>query len=116
MMGAMAGDGTTPHHNRKYHTGPTVAVNVAGHPIGWNGGVFSGDSASVAWSKAATRAGDMVDVFGTLIEASNDTPLGAIAAMASAAPGRMVVVQAPDDVLDILHNGHVDPFTTHAGS
>lgn len=86
----------------RYATGPTIAVGVADLRGAWNGGVFAGDPVLVQWARDMADANVTVEVFDTVLTAGDDTPLGALAALASYAPGRTIITQAPDDVLAAL--------------
>lgn len=91
-----------PGQGTRYDTGPTVALTVKDLRGGWNNGVFAGDDELVEWAREMADAEEPVVVFGMEVIAGHYTPLGALAAMASYWPGRAIVTEAPDNVLDLL--------------
>lgn len=107
--------GVTPGRSpqgRRYDTGPTVAVAAGEFRCAWNGGVFAGDRPLVEWAQGVADSRVEVEVFGRRVTAGADTPLGAVAAIASWAPGRALVVAAPDEVLEALSSRHLPPATS----
>lgn len=101
------------HGNRVHRTGDTVAVNVAGQGIAWNGGVFDGPADMVHTARFAAHIGALVTLGGATFAADDTTPLGALAAMCVSRPGRTVIVDAPDSVHDYLDaNGFPHQFSS----
>ena|SRR5690625_2489113 len=89
-------------HGTRYDTGSVVAVSTNGHAAAWCDGVFTADPEVTAVIDRAVAHREIVDVARTLIEAADDTPEGALAAMAAYSPGRVVITHAPQRVLDLL--------------
>lgn len=96
MNNPTAGPGT------RYDTGPTVAATVADLRCAWNAGIFAGDAELVRWAEQMADSEVEATVFGFRLQANAHTPLGALVAMASYSPGRVVVTEAPEHVLDLI--------------
>lgn len=65
-------------------------------------GIFGGDPEMAQAAGRAAAAEVVVEVFGHDIETSLDDPIGRAGALFAANPGRTVIVDAPDEVLDFL--------------
>lgn len=89
-------------HGKRYDTGPSLGVVVGDHRGGWNNGVFAGDPVLVQWAEEAAACSATVKAFGLDLTADSTTPMGALAAFASYEPGRCVVHEAPEEVLEAL--------------
>lgn len=94
-------DTTRAGYGNRYDTGPTIAVGAGELRAGWNDGLFVGDNELTDWARGMIASRTPVHVFAQVIECDN-TPLGALAALASYAPGRVIVTAAPDDVVAII--------------
>lgn len=92
----------TEQHANRYDTGPTVAVTSGSLKGAWNNGVFVGDPELVEWAKTRAEFHNTVRVFGLDLECDADTPLGALAALSSWSPGRTIVIEAPNEIIDAL--------------
>lgn len=89
-------------HGNRYDTGPVVGVNVDGLHGGWCHGTFAGHRDLVKDARFAAQISAQVPLGMVTVTASADTPLGAVAALAWRCPGRLLVTEAPDDVIDVL--------------
>lgn len=96
----------------RYETGPTIAVAVADKTAAWNDGHFIGDEEIVTFAEHMAAGEIELNVFNQVITASYEDPLGALAAMAGYWPGRCIVTEAPDDVVEAIqiepHLGYVN--------
>lgn len=95
---------TTAHGNR-YDTGPTVAVMTPDGVGSWNGGVFAGDQDVVAAAQRNALIRVEAELLTVTIDADSSTPQGAFAAMVADHPGRYRLVEAPQELLDLLGEG-----------
>lgn len=86
-------------------SGPLIAVSVDGRGAAWCDGQFSGDPEVVSMAKIALSTKLPVEVFGQELLAEPDTPVGIAAALFAYSPGRTVIVEAPDEVIDTLAAG-----------
>lgn len=93
-------------HGTRYNTGPAVGANVDGLHGGWCNGIFAGDQDLVKDARFAALIGAQVDLGEVTVTASADTPLGAVAALAWRCPGRLVVTEAPEEVIRVLVPDH----------
>lgn len=93
-------------HGVRYDTGPTVAATVNGVGAAWNGGVFKAADPDVLTliTDAASNA-TVVDYNGMDLTCGPDNALAALAAIISVNPGRAVITQAPQSLLDHLAAG-----------
>lgn len=91
-----------PTHGNRYATNNVVAVSSAGTGIAWSNGEFTGPEEALTRVKAAIAFKHVVNLFGLRIEAGSQTPLAALGAMASLWPGRTIITQAPNDVIDAI--------------
>lgn len=97
----------------RIEVGPTVAVSSAGVGLAWCDGQFHGPKEALDDLTYAITTGWPVTVLGADLIPSADTPLGALAALFSRRPGRTVITEAPDDVLDtVLRAGYLHTFIT----
>lgn len=103
---------TTPNTGVRYDTGPTIAVAVKDKTAAWNDGHFVGDQDVVKFAEHMASGAVEVEVFNQTITASYTDPLGALAAMAAYWPGRVIVTEAPEEVLEAIqmepHLGYVN--------
>lgn len=90
---------------RRYDTGATLAVSVGGLTAGWNDGVFAGDPTLVNWAKTQSVLATPVRLFDVDLVCGDDTPAGALAALGSWRPGRIVVHKAPAEITDMIEAG-----------
>ncbi len=82
-----------------------VVGSADGRGIAWVDGQFSGDPALVAdalYACASGAAVRLLPIDPAVIVADASTPAGAAAAMEYAAPGRMVILRMPYEVLALL--------------
>lgn len=89
----------------KHPTGPVVSISVDGRGAAWCNGIFTGDPEISDMARRAARMRLTYHYKRCRVTADGETPLGALAAMASWNPGRTDVVQAPDDVHEFLAAG-----------
>lgn len=107
----------------RYDTGPTVALVVGDCRGAWNNGVFTGDSKLLRWVDLITTRPEPlksgldepqrhieVELFGSMFPLDRTTPLGAFAVMASYDPNRMLIIEAPDEVVDAVMLARGDLF------
>ena len=86
-------------------SGPLVSVSVDGRGAAWCDGQFSGDPEIIAEARLAISASLEVEVSGQMILAEGDTPTGITAALFAHSPGRTEVVEAPEEVIELLGAG-----------
>lgn len=98
---------TTPNTGVRYDTGPTIAVAVKDKTASWNDGHFFGDPEVVKFAEHMAAGAIPIEVFNQTITASYDNPLGALAAMAGYWPGRVIVTEAPDEVIEAIQ---IEPY------
>lgn len=81
-----------------------VAGAADGHGIAWEAGEFGGDPDLVRRAIEACTLEMPVQFgpFGGTVVANLAEPAGAAAAMLAAAPGRLILTEAPDDVLGLF--------------
>lgn len=89
----------------RYDNGPVIAVSVAGRKAAWCDGVWAGDSEVTSLAQTAAESGVVVQLFGTHIQASNDSHIGILAALAAWSPGRCIVEEAPNELLAFFDDG-----------
>lgn len=94
-------------------SGPLVAVSIDGKGVAWCDGIFQGDPALVAYAERPAEISQVVRIHDTTLTADPDTPLGALAALAAYSPGRALITEAPDIVLDEIYPDEAeDPAAT----
>lgn len=86
-------------------SGPLVSVSVDGKGAAWCDGQFSGDQEIIAEARLAISTGLEVEILGQPILAEGDTPTGITAALFAYSPGRTEVVEAPQEVMEVLGAG-----------
>lgn len=102
---------TKQAHGNRYNPEAVVAVSSAGTGIAWAGGDFHGPEDSLDAIAASILLGRVINFNGCFIAAGDDNPMSALAAMASLRPGRTIVTEAPESVLDELRrHGYLHPF------
>jgi len=88
-------------------TGPTIVVDADGEILVWTDGHASGSRALLNKAKFAAKIAMSVDlsIVGPSIVAELDNasnPAGALAALMASAPERCRILQAPQDILDLI--------------
>jgi len=83
-------------------SGHVVAVSIDGRGAAWCDGVFQGDPDIVKEANASILFETHVEFRGMSLRAHGLDALGALGALASYAPGRAIVVEAPPRVRAIL--------------
>lgn len=68
----------------------------------WNNGQFFGDKELVDWATMCANAKVTTHVYGMDVICDRETPMGALAAMACRLPGRTLITEAPEDVLNAV--------------
>jgi len=92
-------------------SGHVVSVSVDGRGAAWCDGVFQGDPDIVKEARASVLFETHVEYRGINIRAHAIDALGALGALASYAPGRTIVVEAPPRVRAALDAADDDnPF------
>jgi hypothetical protein len=104
---------TTPNTGVRYDTGPTIAVAVKDQTASWNDGHFFGDPEVVKFAEHMAAGQIPIEVFNQTITASYDDPLGALAAMAGYWPGRVIVTEAPDEIVEAIQ---IEPYMGYANT
>lgn len=89
----------------KYDTGPVVSISIDGRSAAWCNRIFAGDREICDMARKAARVGLTYRFRRCEVTANDSTALGAMAALASWSPGRVVIVQAPDEVHEYLATG-----------
>lgn len=90
-------------------SGELISVSVDGRGAAWCEGVFTGDSEVVEMARNASTFNTDIDVMGIPIQADFESATGALAALYAYSPGRTILIQAPDDLFDILdHQASLD--------
>ncbi|BDZ52617.1 hypothetical protein GCM10025867_48580 (plasmid) [Frondihabitans sucicola] len=90
-------------------SGELISVSIDGRGAAWCDGIFSGDEEIVEMARNASIFSLEVDVMGIPIQADSDSTTGALAALYAYSPGRTILIQAPDDIFDILdHQASLD--------
>lgn len=96
----------------RYDTGPTIAIAVKDKTAAWNDGHFVGDQEVVKFAEHMAAGEVDMHVFNQVITASYTDPLGALAAMAGYWPGRVVITEAPEEILEAIqiepHLGYIN--------
>lgn len=90
----------TSAHGNRYNNGPLVSVAVADKAGSWMAGRFHGDPELVEQAQLAADAGLEIELFGVVFTADTVTAGGALAALASYSPGRVIVTEAPDMIIE----------------
>lgn len=91
--------------SQKYDLGPTLSVETDGLAAAWCDGHWRGDEEISKEARFNVEIGYEYRLFGTWVKCSEDTPLGVAAALCSYLPGRALLQQAPQDVIDTLLPG-----------
>jgi len=86
-------------------SGDLVSVSYDGRGAAWCDGQFRGDPEILEFAKRAAFIKMDIPVFGQLIAADDETPLGAAAALVGIDPGRALLVEAPDEVRNTFAAG-----------